>query len=132
MKARCRNIFKMLFQHIHIIQKVLKFYIYMFQVLRVSCKYFTIFSLITNLSTDVRKSLQCKGIFFMWRHLTSCLMKIVNYLDVTLNLNDGSYSPYKKPNDETKYVHINSDHPPIHFKTTSNVNRKTVIIFIII
>ena len=27
-------------------------------------------------------------------------MKIVNYLDVTLNLNDGSYRPYKKPNEE--------------------------------
>ena len=39
-------------------------------------------------------------------------MKIVNYLDVTLNLNDGSYRPYKKPNDETNYLHVNSDHPP--------------------
>ena len=35
-----------------------------FQVLRVSCKYFTIFSLITAFSIDVTKSLQCKGIFF--------------------------------------------------------------------
>ena len=63
-------------------------------------------------------------------------MKIVNYLDVTLNLNDGSYRPYKKPNEETNYIHVNSDHPPppppIHFKTTSKVNRKTVIIFIIV
>ena len=39
-------------------------------------------------------------------------MKIVNYLDVTLNLNDGSYRPYKKPNGETNYIHVNSDHPP--------------------
>ena len=38
-------------------------------------------------------------------------MKIVNYLDVTLNLNDGSYRPYKKPNEETSYIHANSDHP---------------------
>ena len=38
-------------------------------------------------------------------------MKIVNYLDVTLNLNDGSYRPYKKPNEETSYIHVNSDHP---------------------
>ena len=38
-------------------------------------------------------------------------MEIVNYLDVTLNLNDGSYRPYKKPNDETN-IHVNSDHPP--------------------
>ena len=37
---------------------------------------------------------------------------VVNYLDVTLNLNDGSYHPYKKPNDEINYIHVNSDHPP--------------------
>ena len=37
-------------------------------------------------------------------------MKIVNYLGVTLNLNDGSYRPYKKPNEETNYIHVNSDH----------------------
>ena len=38
-------------------------------------------------------------------------MKIVNYLGVTLNLNDGSYRPYKKPNEETNYIHVNFDHP---------------------
>ena len=30
-----------------------------------------------------------------------CNLKAVNYLDVTFNLNDGSYRPYRKPNDET-------------------------------
>ena len=39
-------------------------------------------------------------------------LKIVNYLDVTLNLNDGSYRPYKKFNEEASYMHVNSDHPP--------------------
>ena len=39
-------------------------------------------------------------------------MKTVNYLDITLNLNDGSYRPCKKPNEETNYIHVNSDHPP--------------------
>ena len=39
-------------------------------------------------------------------------MKITNYLDITLNLNDGSYRPYRKPNEETDYIHIISDHPP--------------------
>ena len=39
-------------------------------------------------------------------------MKIVNSVDVTLNLNDGSYRPYKKPDLETNYVHVNSDHHP--------------------
>ena len=38
-------------------------------------------------------------------------MKIANYLDVRFNLNDGSYRPYRKPNDETHYIHIQPDHP---------------------
>ena len=37
---------------------------------------------------------------------------ITNYLDITLDLNDGSYRPYRKPNEETKYIHISSDHQP--------------------
>ena len=43
--------------------------------------------------------------------ITNCNMKIVNYLDVTLNLNNGSYRPYKKPTEETNYIHVNCDHP---------------------
>ena len=39
-------------------------------------------------------------------------MKIVNYLDVTFNLNDGTYRPYTKLNNEIKYIHKNSNHPP--------------------
>ena len=39
-------------------------------------------------------------------------LKITIYLDITLNLNDGSYRPYRKPDEETSYIHINSDHPP--------------------
>ena len=39
-------------------------------------------------------------------------MKIVNCLDVTFNLNDGTYKPYTKPNNEIKYIHKNSNHPP--------------------
>ena len=39
-------------------------------------------------------------------------MKIANYLDVTLDLSTGTYSPYRKDNNETKYVHIQSNHPP--------------------
>ena len=42
--------------------------------------------------------------------IINCNMKIVDYLDVKLN--DGSYRPYKKPNDERNYIHVNSDHLP--------------------
>ena len=44
--------------------------------------------------------------------IIECNLKITNYLDITLNLNDGSYRPYRKPNEETDYIHIISDHPP--------------------
>ena len=36
-------------------------------------------------------------------------LKIVNYLDVTLNLNDGKYYPFHKPNEEITYLHVESD-----------------------
>ena len=39
-------------------------------------------------------------------------MKTVDYLDITLNLNDGTYRPFRKPDDETNYIHVDSDHPP--------------------
>ena len=44
--------------------------------------------------------------------LLQCNWKITNYLDTTLNLNNGSYRPYKKPNKEVNYTHVNSGHPP--------------------
>ena len=38
-------------------------------------------------------------------------MNMVNYLDVTVNLMDGTYEPFKKPNNETKYIYTDSNHP---------------------
>ena len=39
-------------------------------------------------------------------------MKTVNYLDVTFNLNSGTYYPYRKPNDQPLYINTKSNHPP--------------------
>ena len=39
-------------------------------------------------------------------------LKIVDFLEVTLNLNNSTYKPYRKPNDEPCYININSNHPP--------------------
>ena len=39
-------------------------------------------------------------------------LKIVNFLDMTFNLINGSYKPYKKPNDSLLYINENSNHPP--------------------
>ena len=44
--------------------------------------------------------------------IIGCNLKVVNYLDVTFNLNHGSYRPYRKPHHKTHYTHIQSDHPP--------------------
>ena len=39
-------------------------------------------------------------------------LKIVNYLDVTLNLDEKLYKPYKKPNDKPRYINKLSNHSP--------------------
>ena len=39
-------------------------------------------------------------------------LKIVDFLDITFNLMNGSYRPYKKPNDTLLYINKNSNHPP--------------------
>ena len=39
-------------------------------------------------------------------------LKIVNYLDVTLNLNNGSLKPYHKQDDIIQYINKESNHPP--------------------
>ena len=43
-------------------------------------------------------------------------IKVVDYLDVTLNLSDGSYKPFHKPNSEINYIHRESNHPPTIIK----------------
>ena len=41
---------------------------------------------------------------------------LMEMLDVTLNLTDGTYYPYRKPNNETLYIDSNSNHPPTIIK----------------
>ena len=55
-----------------------------------------------------------------------CNLKVINYLEVTLGLNDGSYRPYRKPNDETHYIHIHRS-PTIYNQATSTVHQNTLI-----
>ena len=39
-------------------------------------------------------------------------MKVVNYMDVSLNLNNSNYKPYHKPDNAILYIHKDSNHPP--------------------
>ena len=51
--------------------------------------------------------------------------KIVQYLDVELNLNDGTHRPYIKDNDIPLYVHKGSNHPPSITKNIpESINRR--------
>ena len=40
-----------------------------------------------------------------------CNLKIVNYLDITLDLNNGTYKPCRQPNNEILYIHAKSNDP---------------------
>ena len=50
-------------------------------------------------------------------------LKMVNSLDITLDLYSDSYKPYKKPNDRLQYVHIFQPSSE-HFQTTTAINNK--------
>ena len=39
-------------------------------------------------------------------------LKVVNFLDVTFDLTQNTYEPYRKENTITKYVNVRSNHPP--------------------
>ena len=43
--------------------------------------------------------------------IIKCNLKIVDFLDVTVNLTDSTYKPYHKPIDEICYIHKESNHP---------------------
>ena len=38
--------------------------------------------------------------------------QLINFLHLTLNLTDGTYKPYRKPNDKSLYINRSSNHPP--------------------
>ena len=38
-------------------------------------------------------------------------LHVVNFLDVTFNLSTGKYKPYRKPNDDSLYIHTLTTHP---------------------
>ena len=39
-------------------------------------------------------------------------LKIVNFLDMTFNLHKNTYKPYRKPDNQSVYINVNSNHPP--------------------
>ena len=71
---------------------------------------------------------------FKGKHLDTiiqCNFKITNHIDITLNFNNGSYCTYRKPNEETNYIHINCDHLPSIIKETPRSTEKSLNFVII-
>lgn len=50
----------------------------------------------------------------------------VNFLDVTFNLKDGKYSPYRKPNSLPLYINKSSNHPPSIIKELPSMIEKRI------
>ena len=53
---------------------------------------------------------------------SSSNFKIVNFLDVILNLNDNSYKPFSKINTIPIYINVNSNHPTTIIKQIPEIN----------
>ena len=47
-------------------------------------------------------------------------LKELNFLDVSFNLTNGTFRPYKKPSDKLLYIHTSSNHPPQILKQLAN------------
>ena len=55
-----------------------------------------------------------------------CNVKRVNYLDVSLNLNNSNFKPYHKPDNEMLYIHKDSNQPPSILKQISTSTEKRI------
>ena len=55
-----------------------------------------------------------------------CNMKIVTYLDVSLDLSNSNYKPYHKPDNEISYIHKDSNHPPSILKQIPTSIKKII------
>ena len=56
-------------------------------------------------------------------------LRIVNFLDVTFDLNNGKYRPYRKPNDDPLYINRYSNHPPsIIRQLPTSINKRIALL----
>ena len=63
------------------------------------------------LSSSIQKRILRAFKFLGFRIEISSNIKIVNFLDVTLDLSNNSYKPFIKSNQNPSYINVNSNHP---------------------
>ena len=65
-----------------------------------------------NMKKDICKIFQSFGL----QITIETNIKVVNFLDVTLDLNTHTHRPYNKPNNTPLYINVKSNHPPCVLK----------------
>ena len=63
-------------------------------------------------SERIKKNFQSLFKKYVLEIIIECNKKVVDYLDVTFNLKDGTYKPYHKPDNKIPYINVQSNHPP--------------------
>ena len=53
-------------------------------------------------------------------------LKVVNFLDVEMNLDTGTYRPYRKPDNKLAYINRKSKHPPTMIKEVPKAIAKQI------
>ncbi len=60
-----------------------------------------------------------------FKNHTEANLHVVNFLDVTFDLNNGKFKPYRKPNDDPLYINRHSNHPPSIIKQLpTSINKR--------
>ncbi len=76
-----------------------------------------------RLADKMRKELHKCFEQFGLKITAKATLHVVNFLDVTFDLNNGKFKPYRKPNDDPLYINRHSNHPPSiikHLPTSIN------------
>lgn len=66
----------------------------------------------THVTAKLRQFFNAHGL----KITTEVSKHFVNYLDITLNLDNNSFQPYRKPGDQPLYINAESNHPPTIIK----------------
>ena len=83
-----------------------------------------------NMPGPATEQLKKKIIHFFHEHglkiTVDANLNQVDFLDVTFNLQNGKYWPFRKPNDKPLYIHKDSNHPPSIVKELPSMIEKRI------